>query len=204
MTGIILAVPCALLGLHYHWIPGDNWAAVAVISLLPFAGIILLSLAVNIFRAPAKLDHHRGTRIDFLRKSSKQRVTQILKQHAEEIEKLRPIRTASYQYNFDIAKAVLAKLGLPGKITIRHLWTHGSLTFSPSMLTPTPEDMSIPETERMLLAATELVTSFPREIQSGSGSGTYARAPVMGRVYQIAPAMKEVLEELLFSEDSED
>jgi len=135
------------------------------------------SFLVNyVWSAPASLHHDQeGT----------------IARQTEELDQLRkrPVRTDAEDHHFRLAQAGLRKIGPKGLATLRHLSIHGTLSFG-AQPPPLPSGINMSDTLDLLIAAEleQLVTS--KQVQYPGG---------WERTFEIAPGMKNALQELLYS-----
>jgi hypothetical protein len=145
--------------------------------------LIFLSayILVHLCRTPAKLDADRDVNEKSLSAALAERDETILRLSAK------PQRTPAEQHYYDVAKKTLQQFGPKAAIALRHLKTHGSLTFgtyNPQFLPPG-------------LTASEAIWAY--NACAGEGVVTCRENPRMGeRTFQIAPPMNQVLDELLY------
>ena len=66
-----------IVGLIFGWIPNGGVPRTAIIALLPYAVLLVVTLLFNALRAPAKMDNRRTVRIGLLRRSARRRFTEL-------------------------------------------------------------------------------------------------------------------------------
>jgi hypothetical protein len=133
---------------------------------------------------PVEFDEEAEVLADFVRRLKSGTFPNIPRQTAVEKAK----RTVAQQHHYDTAKSALQKLGPIAETALRHLKTHQPLTFG--MYDPLlPVGMNHDQAMNIyqLCAAEGLVT------QRDALKPGYAE-----RVFEIAPTMNEVLDELLY------
>jgi len=158
-------------------INGAGGAAIA------FLGTIVISIC----RAPKLLDDERKAEIEH-------RDAQIAAQ-VNSIDQLnrrlqKPLRTPAEQHRFDAAQASLQQIGEIGTTVLRHLITHGELTFG-QFSPPLPSGMNVEDARSALNLC----------VKQNLATMTMVNKRVYyDYIYRIAPAMVSVLEELLYQD----
>lgn len=77
MIGLALCILNGIVGLIFGWIPNGGVPRTAIIALLPYAVLLVVTLLFNAVRAPAKMDNRRTVRIGLLRRSARRRFTEL-------------------------------------------------------------------------------------------------------------------------------
>jgi hypothetical protein len=146
-----------------------------------YAASLLIYVFVHLWRTAAKLDADRS--------ATERRLLAELAYRDVTIVKLqtKPSRTPAEQHDYDVAVRALKEFGEPAIIALRHLRTHGTLTFG--TFAPTlPLGLSLDRTLWAYNACRGdgLVTCQDNYPRQGD------------RTYHIAPTMGPILAELLY------
>lgn len=103
-------------------------------TILLYAVALFIYIVSHLCRTPGKLDADREKREASLISAIAERDQTILKFNAK------PPRSAAEQHHYDVAKKALEQFGPKAVIALRHLKTHGKLTFG-TFYPPLPAGM---------------------------------------------------------------
>jgi len=163
-----------------------DWTLIrTTIALYIFA--LTVYILAYLCRTPKTLDIERDARETALLGDISD-LNQMVKEREDTIRALseRPKRTAAVQHDYDTAKKALQLVGEKGRVAMRHIRSHGSLTFgtySPVL----PPGLNLNDTLWVYrhCASEGLLTC---KSNLGNSEQTFA----------VAPKMEKVLDELLF------
>lgn len=179
---IVLAIAALALQIRYGLVREGDWRPSVLAILWPYVGLMVAFIAYQLLRVPKLL----YTELQMASRSTEESLRAMVTERDKTIRE----RTPAEQHHYDMAKKTLKQLGPSCVIALRHLKTHGRLTFG----TYGPE---IP----IGIGRDDLLRIYNACV--AAGLVTSRDNPSQGeRMFEIALTMNAVLDDLLYGNDS--
>lgn len=119
VMGLVTGIAGPLIALHLGWIPqGEVWKAIGIV-VISLTGPALVSLLVNAFRAPVKLDNGREREISGLEKRKRSVEAEL-----DSMRVAKPKREPLDERRYQQTKEIVGTLSTQAKMVLLHILDH--------------------------------------------------------------------------------